>query len=133
MITFKYRKEKSSGLFGRSILRPVAVIELKTKSGEWIRISPYIDSGADSTLIPFSTGKLLGLTYKEDEVVKIGGIGGTMKAVRKKVHTKIGDKQFSLNLTWALTENVPALLGRKDVFDNFKITFDQKKEEVIFE
>ena len=131
MIVFKYRQEKN-GIFGNSIKRPVAEIKLKGKNG-WITLNPYIDSGADTTLIPFSIGEFLGLTYKENEVTKIAGVAGFTKAVRKKVKASIGEKEFSLTLTWAMTENVPALLGRKDVFDNFKITFNQKEEEVIFE
>jgi hypothetical protein len=58
MITFKYRNETSPR--GR-ILRPVADVEIQSVGGAWIECHPYIDSGADVTLIPFSMGKLLGL------------------------------------------------------------------------
>ena len=131
-VTFKYQQERS-GILGNNIKRPVAEIFLKSKSSEWLKIHPYIDSGADTTLIPFSTGEFLGLTYKESEVVKIGGLIGTTKAIRKKVTVKIGEVEFILNVTWALTESVPALLGRKDVFDKFDVTFKQKDGIVIFE
>jgi hypothetical protein len=131
-ITFKYQKE-SLGFLSKVIKRPVAEIYLKAQSGDWIKINPYIDSGADTTLIPFSTGSLLGLTYKEDEVIKIGGLAGSAKAVRKKLKAKMGDVEFNLNLTWSLSENVPALLGRKDVFDKFNVTFMQSKEQIVFE
>ncbi|MFQ6119329.1 MAG: hypothetical protein ACE5KE_05510, partial [Methanosarcinales archaeon] len=57
-VEFKYRKEKSL-IFGK-ILRPVACVEFKSMKGEWIEVRPYIDSGADITLIPLSLGRLLG-------------------------------------------------------------------------
>ena len=48
MIVFKYKKEMSG------VKRPLADVFLKTVSGYWIEFHPYIDSGADVTLIPYS-------------------------------------------------------------------------------
>lgn len=54
MIIFHYREEKGSK--GKIICRPVADIELKSKTNEWVERHPYIDSGADVTLAEKSEG-----------------------------------------------------------------------------
>lgn len=132
MIVFKYRKE-GAGIAKRTVKRPVATVYLKSTSGEWIRFNPYIDSGADITLIPLSLGKLLGFKRRQKDIVKISGVSGSISVIFKKVKAKIGEKEFDMKLTWAMTEKAPPILGRKDVFDNFIISFKQKAEEIIFE
>lgn len=47
------------------IFRPVADIEFKSVAGEWIECHPYIDSGADVTLLPLSLGRLFDLPPKK--------------------------------------------------------------------
>ena len=64
MITFNYRREKSE--ITGNILRPVASIEFRSKDDEWIELRPYIDSGADITLIPLTFGRLLGLVTAQN-------------------------------------------------------------------
>ena len=132
MITFNYRREKS-GITG-DILRPVASIEFRSKDGVWIELRPYIDSGADITLIPLTFGRLLGLELKKEEIKHLRGVGGAgVPVVITEVDTRIGDAEFPVRVAWALEDDLPPLLGRVDIFDRFTITFDQRKEIVIFE
>ncbi|MHC1611363.1 MAG: hypothetical protein ACXQTW_07215 [Candidatus Methanospirareceae archaeon] len=81
-IEFRYREEESE-ITGR-ILRPVAVLEFKSRDGEWVDI-------------------------------------------------RIDDVEFPIDVAWALEEDVPPLLGRTDVFDRFKIMFNQGSRSIIFE
>lgn len=126
MIIFKYKKELSG------VKRPVADVFLKSKLGGWIEFHPYIDSGADITLIPLSLGKLIGLSKNHKKVEKIGGIRGTVPVIYSQTVMKIGGVEMNINIAWALSEKVPPLLGRRDIFDKFHITFKQDEEEVIF-
>lgn len=131
MITFRYKKE-----LGRNreiIKRPVADVFLHTKQGSWIEFHPYIDSGADITLIPLSFGKLLGFTIDEKNIEQIGGIRGSVPVIYLKNKIKISGNEFLINLGWALVEEVPPLLGRAQVFDFFTITFKQTKDIILFE
>lgn len=131
MIVFRY-KEESLG-HGGTIQRPVADIRLKTKGNLWIEFHPYIDSGADVTMIPLSLGKLLGFEIDEKQITQIGGIRGSVPVIYTKTEMKIGDKEFLAQIAWALIEDVPPLLGRTDVFDIFKVTFEQNKRIITFE
>lgn len=131
MTTFKYRREK--GRLGKVVERPVALVELQSVNGSWFSKYLYVDSGADITLIPRSVGDLLGFELDpEEKIEEIGGIAGSLPTVHRKVKMKINQHEFDVEISWALTEEVPLLLGRRDIFDAFHITFKQDKGLVIF-
>jgi hypothetical protein len=131
MITFKYRAE--IGRKGIVINRPVADIELKSKTNEWIECHPYIDSGADVTLIPLSLGRLLGLEIAKDKIESLYGLGKQgVPVIFQTVEMKIGKYEFETEIAWALTEEVVPLLGRNGVFDKFNVYFKQSRQIVEF-
>lgn len=131
MIVFHYRKES----FGhhRGIWRPVADVFLEGRGGKWIEFHPYIDSGADTTMIPLSLGKLLGLSRGSRRVEEIGGIRGSVPVIHARHRMTIGSLILSVNIAWALIEHVPPLLGRADIFDVFQVTFQQRKRLILFD
>lgn len=131
-IVFRYREEASE-ITGK-ILRPVASLEFKSLDGEWIEIRMYIDSGADITLIPLSFGRLLGLELKKEDIKHLRGVGGgEVPVIVTNAEIRMNELEFSICIAWALEEDVPPLLGRSDLFDRFRIVFDQSKRVVIFE
>ena len=131
-IEFRYREEESE-ITGK-ILRPVAALQFKSRSGEWIEIRMYIDSGADMTLIPLSFGRLLGLELRKEDIKHLRGVGGgEVPVIITKVDIIMDDIEFPIDVAWTLEEDVPPLLGRTDVFDRFRIAFDQGEGVIIFE
>lgn len=110
----------------------MADVFLKSKSGGWIEFHPYIDSGADVTLIPLSLGKLIGLSQDHKRVYQISGIRGSVSVIYSQIFMKIGGIEIRTKIAWTLVENVPPLLGRANIFDKFHITFKQDQEEIIF-
>lgn len=132
MVIFKYRKETSRS--GLTVRRPVALVEFLSKDHLWIPQELYIDSGADVTLLPYSVGDLLGFRMKPgEETEEIGGIAGKIPIVFRQVKIKIDNYQLEIKMAWSLFEEVPPLLGRKDIFDSFEITFKQNQDLIIFE
>ena len=89
-----------------------------------------IDSGADISLVPKSIGEQLEL--KKGQLRYLGGISGRMGYYINQVQAEIAGKQFKMELAWATKDTVPLLLGRKSVFKNFKICFNEKKKTVFF-
>jgi len=77
----------------------------------------YIDSGADVTLIPLSFGRLLGLELKKEDIKHLRGVGGG------EVPVIVTNAEIRMN----------NLLGRSDLFDRFKVVFDQTERVIIFE
>ncbi|MBI4990732.1 hypothetical protein HZB96_01405 [Candidatus Gottesmanbacteria bacterium] len=115
------------------IKRPVADVYIKSKSGRWIEFHPYIDSGADITLIPLSLGKLIGFSAESKKIEQIGGIRGSIPIIYHQNKIRLGIYELNVKLGWALVEEVPPLLGRADIFDFFNITFRQKEGIIGFE
>lgn len=132
MVEFSYREEESK-VFGK-IYRPIADIYFKDKFGNELVSFMYIDSGADIILIPRQFGETLGLELKNDKIEEVGGIGNNkVPIVIKEAMIRIGEKELKAKIAWALIEEVPPLLGRIDVFDNFDVIFKQKNKKIIFE
>ena len=130
MLHFRYKKEIDRS--GKAIFRPIADVWFKTSMGGWIELHPYIDSGADISLVPFSFGKLLGWKKIALTTEQIGGIGGSIEVLPIKWPIKIGPDVLIATIGWAQDENVPALLGRQNIFDFFEIRFRQKTKEILF-
>ncbi|MBM3238823.1 hypothetical protein FJZ31_21240 [Candidatus Poribacteria bacterium] len=92
-----------------------------------------VDTGAYLSMMPYQVGVELGLTISEDEIFEAGGAGGaSIPHVVKEVEIQIGDYSINARIGWALTDEVPLILGRLDVFDKFDIEFSQSRRKVIF-
>jgi len=85
MVTFYYRKMESKVL--GEIYRPVANVQLQTRNGRWIKYEAFIDSGADTALLPYSFGLMLGFKKEIGELHEL-------KAVKEDVGSKM-DIRFS--------------------------------------
>ena len=132
VLTKFYYRTMSSKVLGE-IKRPIADVFVRSAGGKWIKFRPFIDSGADITVIPYSVGLYLGFEM-EDKIVEFGGVSGRhLPVIIKRLMMKIGDTELEPRVAWALIEEAPPLLGRVDIFTRFTITFREDKEEVIFE
>ena len=131
MIRHKFREEKSS--LGK-ILRPIAEIVLEN-NGFKVGLPMYIDSGADVSMIPLHFGIALGFKQNEkDTILEIKGISGvSIPYILKRVTLILNDKVLKIRIAWALVEEVPMLMGRMDIFDKFRIIFDERKGWIDFE
>ncbi len=130
MIRFRYQPERSQlGL----IYRPVATVLLQHK-GVRIELPLYIDSGADISMIPYRFGKALRLDRTpKDRIRKIRGIAGAgVPYVVKRLRFNFRGRKITARVAWSMIEEVPLLLGRMDIFDKFRITFDQRNRFVDF-
>lgn len=129
MIEFDYREESSDG---KTIFRPVADVIILADDLK-VEVAMYIDSGADIALVPFRFGKALGFKQHEGESIKhMHGIAGSIPYLSRKVKLQLGNDIFEIEIAWALIEEVPALLGRQDIFDRYEVTFKQKNKKIFF-
>jgi hypothetical protein len=130
MVQFKFRPFPSAKL--GLIYRPFAAVTLKYGSNS-VTDQFLVDAGADITLIPTRIGMALNLPApKRGEIFPLGGIGGFLPTVHRKVAMEIGNYRLEARIAWAQSERPPLLLGRVDVFDFFKITFDQTARMTTF-
>ena len=131
MIEFSYKEERLSE--SKTVFRPVADVIIIAGDNTEVEIPMYIDSGADLSLIPLRFGKALGFTKEGKSIEEMRGIASTLPYIRQNVKFKFNNEIIDAEIAWALIEEVPALLGRKDIFDAFKITFLQQQKKIIFE
>jgi hypothetical protein len=140
-IDFPYSEErivKNSRYPESRINRPNALLNFKTKDGDLQPIGGIVDSGADFTLIPLSTGLLLGLDVKKGEPFQLTGIGkGKLDSFLHKVEVAIGGQTIKMTVAVASVDDIegrslPVLLGRTDLFDSFTIAFRQKAHTTSF-
>ena len=134
MIRYRFKEEESSIEEAGKVLRPVAEAILE-KDGFSVRIPMYIDSGADISMIPLRFGKALGFKQeKEDTIQEVRGVSGAgVPYLLKKVTLILNGKRLKINIAWALVEEIPMLMGRKDIFNKFRIIFDERKGWIYFE
>ena len=130
MIEFPGRLVESER-FG-TIWIPTAIVEIKSQKLS-LSCKMLVDTGAYLSMIPYSVGIELGLTISEDEILEAGGAGGaSIPHVVKELEIQIGDYSIHARIGWALTDEVPLLLGRLDIYDEFDIEFSQSRRKVIF-
>lgn len=129
MIEFHYQEEYSDK-FGK-ILRSIALVTL-TANKKSIQATMYIDSGADVSMIPLRAGNDLGFKYGPNKIFQMSGIAGSLPCLLEKAEITIGNRKLLTDVTWALSDEAPFLLGRKDIFKFFRITFDEDKEKIEF-
>ena len=111
---------------------PTAKVELISEERKYF-CEMLVDSGADITLIRKSLGKFLGFSFDGKKIQEIRGIGaGTIPYVIEKIEIKIGEYKFETRIGISMVENIPLILGRLDVFNNFDIEFKQKTGITIF-
>ena len=95
----------------------------------------YIDSGADISLIPLKFGRSLGFKQEEGDTIRqIKGVSGvSVPYILKKVTLVLNSKKLDIRVAWALIEEIPTLMGRLDIFDKFRIVFDERRGWIEFE
>ncbi|MFH1563666.1 MAG: hypothetical protein ABIF11_09695 [Nitrospirota bacterium] len=131
MIRYEFREEEGS--LGK-ILRPIADVILE-QDGFRVEIPMYIDSGADISMIPFRFGKALGFRQEEKDVIReLKGISGAgVPYILKEITLVLNGEKLKARVAWVLIEEVPMLLGRADIFNKFRIIFDESKGWIDFE
>lgn len=112
---------------------PTAEVRILADKAQYL-CEMVVDTGADITLIPRSLGEFLQLSFKDEKIREIRGIGEVaVPYLIKWVKLQIGKYEFPSRIGIALIEEVPMVLGRLDVFDNFNVEFQQRAKLTIFE
>ena len=127
MIKYDWHEEYSES-FGL-IKRPVAEIHIKDKNNIWRAITMYIDSGADISIIKKSFGELFGHDIKKGRKIRLKGISKEeVIAYIHKMDLLIGTHEIGIEVAIAESDDIPNILGRKDVFHLFEVQFKNRKQ-----
>ena len=113
-------------------LLPIVPIELKGK--EWISFDAYVDSGASYSIFHADICEDLGI---ELESGKEGFISmadrSQIKIYMHNIRVKIAEKEFTAAIGFSRHLGIGFnIIGRLDVFNKFKICFDEEENLVEF-
>lgn len=130
-LEFPYRREFSRA--GEVVYRPVARFSLRGRNGEWRTFRAYVDSGADISLLGRSGCELLGYSLRRGTPLRIGGVGGgVLRLYVHRLPVKIGTVSFEADVGFSEKDDVPHLLGRRDVFRHFVVSFRERERLTVF-
>ena len=118
----------------RDAKAPVIPVEV-WGGGRWHNLWVYVDSGASFTVFHTYEAKRLGVRLSKCRKFFIVAAGDRRIPVYvTKLKMKIGSSSFRAEIGFcSALGGTFNLLGRQDVFDNFRVCFDDRNEMVTFE
>ena len=117
----------------RGKFAPIIPIRLMGRSG-WITFDAYVDSGATYSIFKPEMAEILGIEPDKGErqYVTVGD-GSLITVYLHKVKIDLAGKIFEATIGFSKQLGIGFnILGRKDIFDNFVITFNEKGKYVDF-
>ena len=114
---------------------PVIPVKFYYKDRETPIIDALLDSGGDFIVIPMPIAKYLGLKLKKaGSVDTAGGATSLFKATLSMI---IGKKEKNTSYTniqihVSGRNDIPVLIGRHPIFEDYMITFDKENSQLIF-
>jgi len=112
---------------------PLIPIGLKSKD-EWVEVWAYVDSGAFYTIFDDKVAELLGIElYKGRKMLAVVGDGSFIPFYLHKLQIRLGEDEFAMEVGFSSKLGVGFNLLGMNLFDRYKVTFDNKAKKVIFE
>lgn len=121
-------------MLGKS-LRPRLPLQVKNRSGKWVTLSLYVDTGADISILPKSTADIVGVSLKSgDEVIVVGLAGELIRAYLHDLECRLENSApFSMKFAISEKESVVPVLGREGFFQKFNMHFNNRLNQIEIE
>ena len=113
---------------------PVVPVKFFYKTKETPFIDALLDSGGDFIVIPMPIARYLGLRLKKaGEVDTAGGTTSLFKATLSMIMGKKEKTSVYKNIQIHVSgrNDIPVLLGRHPIFEDYEITFKKQKNQLI--
>ncbi len=100
-------------------------------SGKRFRSQALVDSGATISIFGEETAQTLGIEIEKGEKIMLGGVGGRIVGYVHTLRVRIARKEFDCPFVFSREYLVSFnLLGREGFFEQFQITFDERRRTV---
>ena len=121
-VTFPYKLYKGFAC-------PVIPIDVKGRRG-WLSIEAYVDTGASLSVFSAQEAHNLGIRYQGSRVIySTVGDGSLIPVYLHTLPVRIGHNNFQATIGFSSRLGVGFnLLGRRDIFKHFDITFSEAKK-----
>ena len=113
---------------------PVIPVKFYYKNKETPVIDALLDSGGDFIVIPMPIARYLGLRLKKAGSVDTAG--GTTLLFKATLSMILGKKEETaaynnIQIHVSARNDIPVLLGRHPIFEDFEITFKKQENHLI--
>ena len=115
---------------------PIVPVKFKNKDKKTPIIESLLDSGGDFIVLPYPIAKFLELEL--ESACDIDTAGGTTQLYKTKVDMAVGRKDRCTiyrdqEIHVSNRDDIPVLLGRTPIFEDYEITFKKKKNQIILQ
>jgi predicted aspartyl protease len=112
---------------------PLVPVSLRS-GGKWSEVWAYVDSGCFYIVFDDKVADLLELKLLEGEkVLAVVGDGSFIPVYLHKVGMRIGVDEFAVKIGFSSKLGVGFNLLGVDMFDRYRVTFDNRSRKVIFQ
>lgn len=113
---------------------PIVPVKFYYKNKKTPLIDALLDSGGDFIVIPLPIAKFLGLKLKKAGCVDTAG--GTASLYKATLSMIIGKKNITntynnIQIHVSDRNDIPVLLGRHPIFEDYEITFKKQRKQLI--
>lgn len=113
---------------------PIVPVKFKYKDRKTPVIESLLDSGGDFIVIPYPIATFLELDL--EPACDVDTAGGTTSLYKTKVDMIIGRKEKctihrNQEIHVSTSEDIPVLLGRTPIFEDYEIIFKKQKNQLI--
>ena len=112
---------------------PLIPLKIKGEDG-WAIYNAFVDSGAGYSIFQSDVAEDLNLKLEggKKEYVTVGD-GSLIIVYIHQLEIQIGDEKFEAGIGFSKQLGIGFnIIGRKDIFEEFKICFDEKEKVVEF-
>jgi len=125
-ITFDYARHRLRDI-------PLIPVSLKGRQG-WVEIWAYLDSGAFYSLFDDKVADLLGIELTRGRrMLAVVGDGSFIPLYLHRTEVKLGQDEFEMPIGFSAKLGVGFNLLGMDLFDRYRVTFDNKSKRVTLE
>lgn len=127
LIRFPYKRLKG-------IWQPVIPIGVKLENA-WESVNVYVDSGSEYTILHAEIAERVGFNYHRGNRISVQvGDGSLLLIYLHELDVQLGGARFSCPVGFSPRLGVDFnVLGKRGVFDRFKICFQQAPGLITFE
>ena len=95
-------------------------------------IEALVDSGANISIFHSDIASRLNLKVRKGASLVLTGVGGQIKVYIHRLELEIAGRRFIARVAFSEDFRVNLnILGRTDVFEQFRITFDEIRKQLI--
>jgi len=118
----------------RDMMVPMIPIKMKGQD-RWFEFWAFVDSGATYSIFASKEAEGLGIELKQGKrTMVVVGDGSYIPVYLFKIPVSIGEIEFTAEIGFSERLGVGFnLLGRKNIFDLFRVCFSDREEKVTFQ